>query len=140
MASEIERLDEEPGGARIIDSYGGKSLHAQSHGESIFALLTHRFEGHGLYILDEPEAAPSPTRQMAMLTRMHQLEQAHSQFIIATHSPIIMAYPDAQIYSIGPNGLEKIGYDETEHFRVTRDFLDRPHQMLRILLGDEDES
>jgi len=98
VATQIEKLDEDGwGGPRIIDSYGGISLHAQSHGESFLSLLMHRFSGNGFYILDEPEAALSPTRQMSALTRLHKLVKAGSQFVISTHSPIIMAYPDAWI-------------------------------------------
>lgn len=134
LATEIERLDEEPGSPPIIDSYGGLSLHSQSHGESFFALLEIRFRGNGLYILDEPEAALSPSRQMSMLTRMHDLISNKSQFIIATHSPILMAYPDAWIYRIGPKGLDRVPYEDTEHYQVTRDFLNRPDVMLDILL------
>lgn len=104
VASQIDSLDESPGGPPIKSFYGGKSLHNQSHGESFFTLLTERFGGKGLYILDEPEAALSPTRQMAMLTRMHDLVLDKSQFIIATHSPIIMAYPNAQIFSVSQKG------------------------------------
>lgn len=91
LATNIEELDSEGMGARIIDSYGGRSLHEQSHGESFFATIMNRFFGHGIYILDEPEAALSPLRQMALLSRIHELVQKDSQFIIATHSPIIMA-------------------------------------------------
>jgi predicted ATPase len=138
VASQIDRLDDEPGpGGKIIGAYGGKSLHNQSHGESFFALLLHRMRGEGLYILDEPEAALSPSRQMAMLARMHDLIQDNSQFIIATHSPIIMAYPDAQIWQITTAGIEKIEYEETEHFKVTRSFLNRPNAMLKTLLSGE---
>jgi len=124
VGTEIEKLDEEFSfGPPIIDSYGGRSLHEQSHGESFFALMTHRFGGRGLYILDEPEAALSPTRQMAMLTRMHQLIQQDSQFIIATHSPIILAYPNAQILEIVGDKLLGVGYEESEHYSITKDFL-----------------
>lgn len=138
VASEIQRLDEEPeGGPPIIGSYGGKSLHAQSHGESFFSLLSNRFGGNGLYILDEPEAALSPTRQMAMLSRVHQLVRSRSQFIIATHSPIILAYPDSQIYQLGQDGLTPISYQQAEHFEVARDFLNRPDYFLNILLGED---
>ena len=137
VASEIERLDEQPGGPPIKSSYGGKSLHAQSHGESFLSLLNHRFRGQGLYILDEPEAALSPARQMAMLTRMHHLVRKQSQFIIATHSPIILSYPDSQIYQLGDDGLEPVGLEETEHFRMTRDFLNSPERYLKLLLDDE---
>jgi len=96
LATDIERMDAEIARAPpIINSYGGRSLHEQSHGESFFALLTKWFGGQGFYVLDEPEAALSPSRQLAMIARIHQLVQARSQFIIATHSPILMAYPDA---------------------------------------------
>ncbi|MGB3226034.1 MAG: AAA family ATPase, partial [Desulforhopalus sp.] len=131
-----QRLDESGFGPPIIDSYGGISLHEQSHGESFMALLINRFGGNGLYILDEPEAALSPTRQMSMLSRMHELVKANSQFIIATHSPIILSYPNAQIYQLEESGLKCIEYEETEHYRITRDFLNRPEKMLKILLED----
>ena len=135
VATEIEHLDEAPSfGPPIVDSYGGRSLHKQSHGESFFALMMNRFGGNGLYILDEPEAALSPTRQMAMLSRMHELVRNNSQFIIATHSPIIMAYPDAQMFSLSERGVAPISYEETEHFRVTKDFLNNRGKMLRVLL------
>ncbi len=136
VATEIEHLDEGPGGPPIIDSYGRRSLHEQSHGESFFALLMNRFGGNGLYILDEPEAALSPTRQMAMLSRMHELVRNDSQFIIATHSPIVMAYPDAQIFSLSEQGIAPVSYEETEHFRITRDFLNNHHKMVAMLIED----
>ena len=136
VATEIENLDAEPAAsARIIESYGGKSLHEQSHGESFLALLTERFGGHGLYILDEPEAALSPQRQLAVLARIHDLVLNDSQFIIATHSPILMAYPDSLIYQCGKDGISPIAYEDTEHFQVTRDFLANPERMLRELMG-----
>ncbi len=140
VASEIERLDQGGGGRRIIDSYGGASLHGQSHGESFLALMMKRFGGNGLYILDEPEAALSPTRQMALIARMHDLVRQESQFIIATHSPVVMAYPDAQIYHLDSAGIEPIGYEETEHFQVTRQFLNNPQEMLKFILEGEDNS
>jgi predicted ATPase len=135
VATEIERLDSEPsGGPPIIGAYGGLSLHEQSHGESFLALMTERFGGQGLYILDEPEAALSPQRQLAVLSRIHDLISDNSQFIIATHSPILMAYPDACIYQCGQDGIAQIAYKDTEHFQVTRDFLSNPERMLRILM------
>ena len=134
VGTEIEKLDEEPGGPPIINSYGGVSLHEQSHGESFFALMNHRFFGNGLYILDEPEAALSPTRQMAMLTRMHQLIDENSQFIIATHSPIILSYPDAVIYEISDGKIHQPSYEETEHYSITRDFLNSHELFLKSLL------
>lgn len=135
LATEIERLDEGPGGPPIINWYGGTSLHQQSHGESFFALMVNRFGGDGLYVLDEPEAALSPSRQLAMLSRLHQLVQARSQFVIATHSPVLMAYPDAWIYQIGQDGLHRIEYEQTEHYRISKSFLDNPQRHLDLLLG-----
>ena len=139
FATEIERLDAEPGPSPpIAPAYGPRALHEQSHGESFLALVQNRFRGNGLYLLDEPEAALSPTRQMSLLTRIHELVLAKSQFIIATHSPILLAYPGATIYHCGPNGLRACAYEETEHFRVTHDFLTRYPAMLRTLLGADD--
>lgn len=135
VATEIERLDDAPfGGPSVINSYGGRSLHEQSHGESFLTLMVERFGGQGVYILDEPEAALSPQRQLAVLSRIHDLILDDSQFIIATHSPILMAYPDALIYQCGNDGVAPIAYEDTEHFRVTRDFLSNPQRMLRILM------
>lgn len=134
VATEIERLDEEPGGPPIINSYGGRSLHEQSHGESFLALMTERFGGQGLYILDEPEAALSPQRQLAVLSRIHDLILDDSQFIVATHSPILMAYPDACIYQCGRDGISQVAYEDTEHFQVTRNFLSNPQRMLQVLM------
>lgn len=134
VATEIENLDREPAPAPpVINSYGGRSLHEQSHGESFLALLLKRFRGKGLYLLDEPEAALSPQRQLAVLARMHELILDDSQFVIATHSPILMAYPDAQIYQFGAGGISEVSYRDTEHFRVTRDFLADPERMMRVL-------
>ncbi|MFZ6676802.1 AAA family ATPase [Undibacterium sp. Tian12W] len=134
VATEIERLDEEPGGPPIINSYGGISLHEQSHGESFLKLMTERFGGQGLYILDEPEAALSPQRQLAVLSRIHDLIEDNSQFIIATHSPILMAYPDACIYQCGKEGISEIAYEDTEHYKITRDFLANPKRMMDVLM------
>ena len=135
LATEIEHLDEGPGGPPVIDSYGGVSLHEQSHGESFMALLTKRFGRRGLYLLDEPEAALSPRRQLAALARIHELVLDRSQFIIATHSPILMAYPDAWIYqfSTSSGGIERVAYEDTEHYQVTRQFLADPAGMLAEL-------
>ncbi len=131
FVSNIDDLD-------LIDSYGGRSLHEQSHGESFFAVFLNRFTGEGIYILDEPEAALSPSRQMSMLTRMHQLVLEGSQFIIATHSPIIMAYPDAMIYQI-KDEIEQISYEETEHYQVMSSFMNNTKKMLDILLERRSE-
>ena len=133
VATEIENLDKEPFGTPIGPSYGERALHEQSHGESFLALVLNRFRGHGLYLLDEPEAALSPKRQLAVMTRIHDLVEEKSQFIIATHSPILMAYPDAFIYQFSAAGIERVAYEETEHYRITRDFLANPQRMLKIL-------
>ena len=98
------------------------------------ALLLNRFGGHGFYILDEPEAALSPQRQLAVLARIHDLVLKDSQFIIATHSPILMAYPNATIYNLTPEGIERTDYYKTEHYQVTRDFLIDPKRMMDRLL------
>jgi predicted ATPase len=129
VATEIDNLD-------VVDSYGGRSLHEQSHGESFLTLMTERFGGQGLYILDEPEAALSPQRQLAVLSRIHDLVLDDAQFIIATHSPLLMAYPEACIYQCGKDGVSQVAYEDTEHFLVTRDFLADPQRMLRVLLKD----
>jgi predicted ATPase len=135
VATQIEELDAEPAPAPpVIDAYGGHSLHEQSHGESFMALMMNRFGGNGLYILDEPEAALSPQRQLAALSRLHDLVLTNSQFIVATHSPILMAYPDAWIYACTADGLQRVNYQDTEHFQVTRDFLANPERMLNVLL------
>lgn len=140
VATAIEKMDEpmeNVSAPPIIDSYGGRSLHEQSHGESFFALLTRRLRGGGLYLFDEPEAALSPTRQMSCVTLMHDLLKTDSQFIIATHSPILMAYPHATIYEFSEKGIARVAYEDTEHYRVTRDFLNKRKMMLKILMEDE---
>jgi predicted ATPase len=116
-------------------SYGGKSLHEQSHGESFFSVIMNRFRGNGLYILDEPEAALSPAKQLALLVRMDELIQKNAQFIIATHAPIVMAYPDSLLYQLNDGVFEALKYEETEHFKVMKSFLDNPKGMLDMLLG-----
>ena len=126
VATEIERLG-------VTDAYGGVSMHEQSHGESFLALVLNRFGPEGLYLLDEPEAALSPARQLTLLARMHQLVQQGSQFIIATHSPILMAYPDATILGLGENGMAPVRYEETEHYQMTRQFLNNPQGIMREL-------
>lgn len=119
-----------------LQGYGGKSLHQQSHGESFMATLLNKLRGNGLYIMDEPEAALSPSRQMAAVSAIHQLVEENSQFIIATHSPILLAYPRSTIYQFSKSGIDKIEYEETEHYAVTKDFLDRHGQMMKILMSE----
>ena len=119
-------------------SYGGKSLHQQSHGESFLALFDHRFE-QGLYILDEPEAALSPQRQLSFLKIMHDLEApGHAQFLIATHSPILLAYPGATLYSFSSEGITEAAYRDTEHYLVTKNFLNAPERYLKHLFAEEE--
>jgi len=139
VATEIEELDRGGGGPRIIDSYGGKSLHEQSHGESFFALFMNRLRGNGLYFFDEPEAALSPKRQLAFLSRLHDLVKDGSQFLIATHSPILLAYPDAAIHVLDDGPPRRIEYRDTEHYGVTRTFLNDTERMLDILLDRKPE-
>jgi len=136
FATEMDELEKEPFCANGYFSYGGKSLHEQSHGESFFSLFLHRFDGHGLYLLDEPEAALSPTRQMAFLVRLHDLVQDFSQFIIATHSPIILAYPEATIYEFSDEGVREVGYRDCQPYEVTNRFLRDPEGMVKRLLDD----
>ena len=116
---------------------GQTGIHEKSHGEGFFDLFENRFQGEGLYILDEPEAALSPSRQLSFLARLHELVNRRSQFIIATHSPILLAYPNAWIYQASQYGLERVSYEDTEHFQVTRNFLNRREAMLEVLLSDE---
>jgi predicted ATPase len=137
LATRIEELDKDPLGPPLIDSYGGRSLHEQSHGESFIALALHRFGPNGLYVLDEPEAALSPLRQMSMLRRMHDLVGQGCQFIVATHAPILLAYPGAWIYELDEHGLRRLEYDDTSTVRVTREFLNDRDATLGDLFSDE---
>ena len=135
VASDIERLDQEPSfSRRIIESYGNRSLHEQSHGESFLALLLHRFGGNGLYILDEPEAALSPVTQLAVLRRIHQLVLDDSQFVIATHSPILMLYPKSRILRLTEAGFTSVNYEQTDHYIITKRLLGDPVDSVRLLL------
>lgn len=115
--------------------YGGISFHQQSHGESFLALAANRFEGNGLYILDEPESALSPQRLLSLLVIIDELVRKNSQFIIATHSPILMAYPDAEILECSQQGIRSVSYRETEHYQLTKQFIDAPERMIKYLLG-----
>lgn len=121
------------------DDYGG-SLHARSHGESFMAVLVNKLKGNGIYLLDEPEAALSPSRQMAALSAIHQLVEDSSQFIIATHSPILLSYPHAKIIQFDGSGLSEVAYEDTEHYVVTRDFLNNYPRRLEQLLSDDEDA
>lgn len=133
VASNIDELDSGGGGRRIIDSYGGVSLHAQSHGESFLSLVENRFGGKGLYLLDEPEAALSPSRVMTLMAHMKRLVDDESQFLISTHSPMLMTFPGADVLQITEDGIERVTYRETEHYQVMRRFLEDPESMLAYL-------
>jgi predicted ATPase len=121
-----------------LDGYGGKSLHQRSHGESFMTLLTTKLRGKGLYLLDEPEAALSPSRQLAALSAINQLVEDESQFIIATHSPILLAFPKAKVMLLDGAGITEVSYEDTEHYAVTRDFLNNYRRRLEMLFADED--
>lgn len=123
----------------VTRGYGDKSLHDQSHGEAFLALLTQRLQGGGLYLFDEPEAALSPQRQLAVLALLHRLVYHRSQLVIATHSPILLAYPNARILEFTERGIAETTYEETEQFRVTRDFLAAPGRMVELLLRAEED-
>ena len=140
VATQIEELDKIPApGPPIIASYGGRSLHEQSHGESFIALVQHRFGDDGLYILDEPEAALSPLRQLTLLKEIDRLvRRGRSQFLIATHSPILLAYPGATLFQLDTNGIAQATYEETEHYALTRDFLSDRERYLRRLFAEND--
>lgn len=136
-ASYLDELERTPYCGGVLDSYGGRSLHQQSHGESFMALVENRFGGEGLYLLDEPEAALSPMRQMELLCWLDDLVKCDSQFIISTHSPILMAFPGAEIWELSEEGMRRVKYQETAHYRITRRFLEDPDRMLRYLLEED---
>jgi predicted ATPase len=122
-----------------LGGYGGKSLHTQSHGESFMAVLLNKLRGNGIYLMDEPEAALSPNRQLAALSAIHQLVEEHSQFIIATHSPILLSYPHAKIFQFDRSGVSEVAFEDTEHFAVTKDFLNNyPRRLEQLLCDDTD--
>lgn len=130
LASEIDNILPS---YQVIKNYGG-SLHKCSHGESFLALVHHRLSGNGLYIFDEPESALSIVSQFNLLMAMKGLVEKQSQFIIATHSPILMAYPDADIYHVTDNGLELVNYEDTEQYRLTKYFINNYEKMIVELM------
>lgn len=135
LASNIDDMDKEPSfDPRVIESYGGVSLHKQSHGESFMALIENRLFGNGLYIFDEPEAALSPMRLLSLIAEIDRLVKNNSQIIIATHSPILMAYPNSEIIELSKDGIQKVDYKDTEHYKVTKQFLDNPDRMIKYLV------
>ncbi len=140
VASNIDELDKTVAAAPpIISSYGGVSLHNQSHGESFLTLVKNRFSGNGLYILDEPEAALSPMRLLVLLSEMHRLVQNNSQFIIATHSPFLMAFPKACVLKLSSKGINKVDYKDTEHYKTCKAFFESPERLMHYLLDNPTE-
>ena len=135
VASNIEQLEEiDPG---LLSAYGGRSLHERSHGESFLNLITHRFRGNGLYLLDEPEAALSVQGCLALVRRIGELVAQGSQFIIATHSPIVLAVPGARILQIDSAGaITQVSYDAAEPVSLTRRFLASPERFIQHLFSD----
>ena len=136
VATHIEELDQGPGGAAIVDAYGGASLHEQSHGESFLSVILNRFGRDGLYVLDEPEAALSLRGNLALMRRMHDLVGEGSQFVVATHSPILLGYPGARIYVLTDTGIAQAQYEETEQYELTRSFLEDRERFLHYLFED----
>lgn len=135
VATNIEEMDALPAAAKkIIESYGGKSLHEQSHGESFLSLFLNRFGGNGFYILDEPEAALSVQRQLTSVSHLHVLVKRNSQFVIATHSPIILSYPNAIIYEIREDGLSIVKYEDTEQYKSMKLFINNYPSILKKIM------
>lgn len=122
-----------------FNRYGGTPLHQQSHGESFLALFANRFDA-GIYILDEPEAALSPARQLSFLSIVHRLERGgNAQFLISTHSPIIFAYPGATVLSLDGDAMTRVDFKSTEHYRLTKQFLDSPERFFKHLFDEDSE-
>lgn len=130
MAEEYRDIPEE------LFYYGGKSFHKQSHGESFLALAQGSFRPGGLYLLDEPEAALSPQRQLTLLIEIYRLARLGAQFIIASHSPILLGIPDAQILSFDDGYIHSCEYRDTESYRITKTFVDNPDHFLELLLEE----
>ena len=135
FASFLEEWERDTG-YNFHGPYGGKSLHEQSHGESFISLVKNRFN-KGLFIMDEPEAALSPMSQLSLLSLIHkQIIQGDSQYIIASHSPILLSYPGATIIEFSNRGLNKIKYEDSEHYKVTKDFLNGREAFFNHLFSD----
>lgn len=118
-----------------LKGYGGKSLHKQSHGESFLSVLNNKLQGNGLYLFDEPESALSPQGLLQAVALIHKLAQLDSQFIIATHSPILMSYPNAKIFQIDENGITEVKFEETEHYRTYKLFFDNHEKLISGIIN-----
>ncbi|MGV3618059.1 MAG: AAA family ATPase [Fimbriimonas sp.] len=132
LANDLDELL--PDDPSAYDAYGGRSLHSRSHGEVFLSIVQNRMRSESLFLLDEPEAALSPTRQFTLLKEIDWLVRSGSQFVIATHSPILLAYPDAIIYELGEFGVRETTWRETDHYTLTRAFLEKPDSFLRHLI------
>ncbi|MEK7120580.1 MAG: AAA family ATPase, partial [Patescibacteria group bacterium] len=136
VASYIDDIQKIDGKAYL--AYGGESLHKQSHGESFLSLFQNRFSRGGFFLLDEPEAALSPQRQLSLLVLLNKIcQNKNTQFIIATHSPILLAYPDAQIFSFDSEKIEEIKYEDTKPYQITKSFLNNKHSYIKRLFNEE---
>lgn len=133
FASYIDLLENHPNKYAM---YGGKSLHHQSHGESFLSLFNNAFGEKAIYLLDEPESALSPTRQLSLIKIMKDLEN-DAQFIIATHSPILLGFPNAMIYNFDDGEIAPIRYEETIHYILTKRFLNAPERVIEELFREE---
>lgn len=131
VASQVEQL-----GSEIARAYGDRPLHEQSHGESFLALVLNRFRANGLYVMDEPEAALSPQGCLALIRAIHDLTAAGCQFVIATHSPLLIAYPEADVYEFDDDGIAHLPYSQTKNFELFRSFTEAPERFLRPLLSE----
>lgn len=131
VATYIEQIPE------AVASHGGVPLHERSHGEAFLSLITHRFGPNGLYVLDEPEAALSVRGNLALLRRMHDLVRQGSQFIISTHSPVLLGFPGARIYTLDADGIRRTAYDDADAVVLTREFLKDPKTFFRHLFGED---
>jgi predicted ATPase len=140
FANYIDELAKEPYvGHAAYKPYGGKSLNERSHGQAFLTFFTNRFDKKGLYLLDEPESALSPQNQLAFMRIIWELQQTNqAQFIIATHSPILMAYPDSKILHFSESGIEAMEYEKTDHYNLTKDFLNHRDRYFKTLFEDLD--
>ncbi|WFR58067.1 AAA family ATPase [Anaerocolumna sp. AGMB13025] len=137
VASKVEDYRDRDSYEDYYKSYGGKSLHDQSHGESFLALIQNKFKAQGIYILDEPEAALSPQRQLTLLMFLNNLAEQGTQFIIASHSPILLGVPGALILSFDNGMIKEIPYEETESYKITKLFINNKELLLKNLLDSE---
>lgn len=141
FADYIDELAKDPdiGAHAAYKAYGGKSLHERSHGQAFLSFFTNRFSGKGLFLLDEPESALSPQNQLAFMRIIWEMERSgQAQFIIATHSPILMAYPKAALLHFTDRGITGLQYEETEHYQLTRDFLNNRERYFRAIFSEDE--